>query len=134
MVYKTPHWSIELSDGWVAVERVDHVAVRAPTGDAEFRLSSFNVEETGVPAERWVESAAHFDRLKRRLVVPVLYGDFQGYRSELVARGEWFRGHVLRASAFPLDVTYRCAEPIAHRDDGSLDTMLMTLKYNGAAG
>ena len=133
-VYRALGWSIELPDGWTAAARSDHVAVQPPTGDAECRLSTFNVAETVTDAVSWVEAAATFNRHRGHTVVPVTYGDFRGYRSEMVAAGRWCCGHVLRAGDFPLDVTYSCPESAAHRDDALLDAMLSSLKHREAAG
>ena len=102
-VYRASGWSIKLPDGWTAADRSDHVAIQSSTDDAECRLSTFSVAETGTNAASWTEAAAMFNRRRGHPVVPVAYGDFQGYRSEMVADGKWFRGHVLRAGDFPLE-------------------------------
>ena len=134
MVYQAMQWSIELAEGWTPSERDDHIAVQAPTHDAEFRVSTFSVAETGTAATAWIEAATHFNRRRGHPVDAVSYGEFHGYRTEMVAGGRWYRGHVLRAGEIPLDVTYSCPESIAHRDEVVLDAMLATLRLREAAG
>lgn len=124
--------AIEPATGWTLEAHADHVAIVPTSGDAHLRLSSFSVEETGIDALRWIETATHFNHLRGRPSVAVRCGDFVGQATAFVAGSRWFRGWSLRAEDFPLDVTYSCGEADAGRDDPAVDGMLRTLRFRDA--
>ena len=132
MIYSSASWSIDLAPGWVATEHDDHVAILPLGEDAKLRLTTFSIENANMSAEKWVDVAAHTNRLMLRPVVPVQCGDFDGYRTEFASTGTWLRGWVLRAGRFPLDATYTCKDTHAGRDDAVVESMLDTLRLTRA--
>ncbi len=130
--------SIELLPGWAAETRVDfdaaesteYLALVPENNDALLRLTTFNPEQRGIDAARWVELVGYSNRAKGRPVSAVRCGEFSGCAVEFEACGEWLRGWALRAGAVPLDATYRCNVENAGRDDSAVDSMLKTLRFD----
>jgi hypothetical protein len=91
-------------------------------------FTTFSPADSGTDAATWIATAAHVDRQKGRAVVAAKCGDFLGYETRFVSRGHLIHGWVLAAGEIPLDVTYKCDEADAGREDDELRAMLATLR------
>jgi len=131
--YRTSSWSLDPPLGWTVEEHEEYISLTPPSHDAELRLTSFSVQDTGIDAARWIETAANANRRMGRPVATAVYGDFSGYSTEFTAIGKWFKGWVLRADTFPLDVTYTCAAALVGRDEADVAATLKTLRFHRAA-
>ena len=124
---------VEPPAGWIVENHEDHISMFTPGRDAELRLTTFDVEETRTPAEKWVEVAGQINRRMGRPVVATTLGPFVGYATEFEAMAKRFRGWVLHCGGLPLDVTYTCSTSLRTRDDAAVDAALETLRIGGTA-
>lgn len=124
---RASRWLVDFPTGWIVENRKNRVTARSPRG-AELEITTFVPKDSGTDAATWIKTAAHVDRQKGRAVVPAKYGDFHGYETRLVSRGQLIQSWVLAAGDLPLDVTYRCDEADAGREEADLRAMLATLR------
>jgi hypothetical protein len=125
-----PKWLVDFPTGWIVEQRKNRVTARSPR-DAELKFKTFVPRESGTDAETWIKTAADVDRQKGREVVAAKYGDFDGYETRFVSRGRLIHSWVLAAGDLPLDVTYKCDEADAGREEAELRAMLATLRRTG---
>lgn len=123
----TPNWSVDFPTGWIAEQKGQSMAVRSPRG-ADVRFTTFSPADANTTAVTWAATSARVDRLKGRAVSAAHCGDFHGYETRFVSRGQLFLGWVLAANEIPLDVEYRCSEADAKGEEAELRTMLATLR------
>lgn len=127
---RAPKWLVDFPTGWIVEHRKNRVTARSPRG-AEMEFITFVPATSGTDAATWIKTAAQVDRQKGRAVVPAKFGDFRGYETRLVSRGQLIQSWVLAAGELPLDVTYRCDEADAGREEADLRGMLATLRRTG---
>ena len=126
-----PKWLVDFPTGWIVEHRKNRVTARSPRG-AELEFTTFVPKDSGTDAATWIKTAAHVDRQKGRTVVPAKCGDFRGYETRFVSRGQLIHGWVLAAGDLPLDVTYKCDEADVGHEEAELRAMLATLRRTGA--
>ena len=122
---------VDFPTGWVVEQKEDHIEARSPH-DAELRIATFALADSGTSAKRWAETAAHVDRAKGREVAPARFGDFRGYETRFESGGQYFHAWALAADDLPLDILYRCPEQDAGREDVELNAVLATLRRTAA--
>ena len=123
----TPNFSVDFPTGWIAEQKGQCMSARSPRG-ADVRFTTFSPAEANTTAVTWAATSARVDRLKGRTVAAAHCGDFRGYETRFVSRGQLFLGWVLAAREIPLDVEYRCSEADAKGEEGELRAMLETLR------
>ena len=120
-------WLVDFPTGWIVEHRKNGVSARSPLG-GELEMTTFVPADSGTDAKTWIKTAAHVDRQKGRAVVAAKSGEFHGYETRFVSRGQLIHSWVLAAGELPPDVTYKCDEADAGHEEADLRAMLATLR------
>ena len=128
---RAPKWLVDFPTGWIVEHHKKRTTARSPRG-GELEITTFVPKDSGTDAATWIKTAAHVDRQKGRAVMAAKCGDFHGYETRFVSRGQLIHGWVLAAGELPLDVTYKCDEADAGGEEAELRAMLATLRRTGA--
>jgi hypothetical protein len=132
-------WSIIPATGWrvrpdvcLSNDGLTKVVELIPaSSDSSLRLTP---DDREFDAAEWIELVALANRQKGRSISSAHCGALSGCSVEFAARDEWLRGWALTASGYPLDVSYRCQQILAGRDDDIVESMLdsLRLEFTGA--